>query len=402
MKILVINGDCITFNSSANLCHLAYIRGLVNSGHEVTLLSSEGKDYKHDESMKIPEEVKQFSYNGMSIYEKLSNLKREKSTSSQPVINIGEKSDISKKNIKSEIKKRILNFYGIHGIYATFVRKAQKFSSKEKFDYVISLSTPVTSHLIAHNLIKSGRVRAEHWIQIWEDPWYSDAYGFNGKKEIFEEEKRILSYADRVCYVSPLTLKNQQKLYPESAYKMYWQPLPYYYKNSVTEKKFFENNIYGYFGDYAPEARNLEPFYEAAKEEKIKVNICGNPSNLFESTNEVNIYPRLSLAKLKPIEDSTNVLVFLCNRKGGQIPGKIYQYSATNKIILFILDGTDEEKEVLRGYFETFNRYVFCNNTKEDISRAIRLIESENFGEIKNRPLEEFNPKETIRKILDV
>ena len=167
MKILVINGDCITFNSSANLCHPAYIRGLVDSGHDVTLLSSDGKDYKHDESMKIPEAVKRFSYNGMSIYEKLSNLKRGKSVSSQPVINIGEKSDISKKSIKSEIKKRILNFYGIHGIYATFVRKAQKFSSKEKFDYVISLSTPVTSHLIANNLIKAGRIKTEHWIQIW-------------------------------------------------------------------------------------------------------------------------------------------------------------------------------------------------------------------------------------------
>ena len=37
MKILVINGDCITTNSSANLCHLAYIKGLVDSGYEVTL-----------------------------------------------------------------------------------------------------------------------------------------------------------------------------------------------------------------------------------------------------------------------------------------------------------------------------------------------------------------------------
>ena len=58
MKILVINGDCISKNSSANLCHLAYIRGLVDAGHEVTLLSADGRDYTLDPSMVIPKEVK--------------------------------------------------------------------------------------------------------------------------------------------------------------------------------------------------------------------------------------------------------------------------------------------------------------------------------------------------------
>ena len=45
MKILVINGNCIQVNSSANLCHLSYIRGLIDAGHEVTLLSADGRDY---------------------------------------------------------------------------------------------------------------------------------------------------------------------------------------------------------------------------------------------------------------------------------------------------------------------------------------------------------------------
>ncbi len=101
------------------------------------------------------------------------------------------------------------------------------------------------------------------------------------------------------------------------------------------------------------------------------------------------------------MEDATNVLIFLCNRQGGQIPGKIYQYSATDKIVLFIMDGTDEERKVLYNYFAPFNRYVFCDNTKEDIIRAIHLIESGNFDNIKNVPLEDFNPRETIRKILE-
>lgn len=404
MKILVINGDCLQVNTSANLCHLAYIQGLLDAGHEVTLLSADGRDYITDESMSIPKEVKSYTYYGVSFYEKLSLKKKQIQQTNNEVYKNNHVNGGNHKNIKFAvdfIKKRFLALYGVHGVYATFVRKAQKFESNVEYDYILSISTPVTSHLLAHNLIKAGRIKGKCWIQIWEDPWYSDAYGFNSNKKIFKEERRLLSLAEKVCYVSPLTLKNQQKLYSESANKMYWQPLPYYYKADEEIQRAYDKNRYGYFGDYAPAARNLEPFYEAAKKCGIDVNICGNPNDLFVSTEHIHIHPRLPLNRLKPIEDNTNVLVFLCNRKGGQIPGKIYQYSATNKTILFILDGTEEEQDVLKSYFATFNRYVFCKNTVKDISMAIQQIESGNMKNLANRPLENFNPKETIRKILE-
>lgn len=399
MKILVINGECIQTNTSANLCHLAYIRGLVDSGHDVTLLSADGRDYKMDPSMVIPKEVKHYTYYGVSLYEKLSLRKKTESVPSEATVASNTVSR-ERPNIKRKIKDFVLSLYGVHGIYATFVRKAQQFQSDEDFDFILSISTPVTSHLIAHNLLKSGHIRAKHWIQIWEDPWYSDAYGFNGAEKIRKEEARLLSFAEKICYVSPLTLENQKKLYPKSADKMFWQPLPFYYQSEDMLDTGVEENRYGYFGAYYPATRDLSLFYKAAKETGIAVNICGNPSNLFASTDRIHIHPRLTLDKLKPIEDSTNVLVFLCNRKGGQIPGKIYQYSATNKTILFIMDGTDEEQRVLREYFGKFNRFVFCQNNVEDITRAIRQIEAGDLGEVQNRPLNDFDPAITIENIL--
>ncbi len=400
MKILVINGDCITKNSSANLCHLAYLRGLVSAGHNVTLLSADGRDYEEDPSMIIPKEVKQYTYYGVSLYEKLSLKKDVGSVTSSVVTADIKQKSAGKSGIKRKIKDFILSLYGVHGIYATFVRKAQKFRLDENFDYILSLSTPPSSHLIAHNLLKAGRIKGEHWIQIWEDPWHSDVYGFNGAGKIRKEEARLLSYAEKVCYVSPLTLENQKRFYPESADKMFWQPLPFYYQSDVVNENESNKNRYGYFGDYAPASRDLAPFYQAASAAGIEVNICGNPSNLFASKDDIHIYPRLPLDQLKPIEDSTNVLVFLCNRKGGQIPGKIYQYSASDKTILFILDGTEQEQKVLKEFFGKFNRYVFCQNTVEDIARAINLIESGNLGEVQNRPLDDFDPTVTIENIL--
>ena len=400
MNILVINGDCNQTNTSANLCHLAYIRGLVDAGHRVTLLSADGRDYKLDESMVIPEEVEQHTYYGVSFYEKLSLRKQAGAPAAVPAAapnGNAKKSGLRK--LVGMAKKAVLSLYGVHGPYATFVRKAQQFRSAVEYDYILSISTPVTSHLLAHNLLKAGHIKGKHWIQIWEDPWYTDAYGFNGKDKIYREEKRLLSFAEKICYVSPLTLENQKRLYPESADKMYWQPLPFYYKAEETSSHEGPNR-YGYFGDYAPAARNLEPFYEAAKQTGIEVNVCGNPSNLFAPTEAIHIHPRLPLQELKPIEGSTNVLIFLCNRKGGQIPGKIYQYSATDKTILFIMDGTQEEQAVLKDYFGKFSRYVFCQNTAEDIARAIRDIEEKNLGAVKNEPIEEFNPTTTINNIL--
>lgn len=398
MKILVINGDCIQRNSSANLCHLAYIRGLLDAKHEVSLLSADGRDYTLDPSMTIPSEVRQYTYYGVSLYEKLSL--RKKTEVSVPSTATPNAPSVNKVSIKRKIKNLALSIYGVHGIYATFVRKAQGFKLDEEFDYVLSISTPPSSHLLAYKLLKSGHIRGKRWIQIWEDPWHNDICGFRRDDSIRNEEARILSLAEKVCYVSPLTLKNQQVKYPESAHKMFWRPLPFYYKADEVSTIDFAQNSYGYFGDYAPAARNLQPFYEAAEQTGIEVNICGNPSNLFASTEQIHIYPRLQLDKLKPIEDRTNILIFLCNRMGGQIPGKIYQYSATNKTILFIMDGTPEEQTVLREFFGKFNRYVFCQNTVEDISRAIRLIESGDFGGIKNEPLDDFDPVLTINGIL--
>ena len=402
MKILVINGDCIQVNTSANLCHLAYIKGLVDSGHEVTLLSADGRDYDLDPAMKIPECVSCHTYYGVSLYEKLA-IRKKKQKKDPPIVSNrqNESGEKKRKSITQVCKEKVLSLYGVHGIYATFVRKAQKFYSNEEYDYVLSLSTPVTSHLLAHNLIQSGHIHCRYWIQIWEDPWYSDAFGFNRRPEILAEERRLLSFAERVCYVSPITLANQKKLFPESAGKMYWQPVPSYYDENSLSNTIIHQTIYGYFGNYYSVARNLTPFYEAAKKSGISAFICGDSNNAYPSTDTICVFPRLSLEKIRPMEENTSVLVFLCNRQGGQIPGKIYQYSATDKTILFILDGTEEEKSELKNYFSQFNRYVFCENTEEDIIRAIRLIESRDLGNISNCPLHDFEPKKIISRVLE-
>lgn len=402
MKILVINGDCIQVNTSANLCHIAYLRGLIEAGHEVTLLSASGKDYIIDKSLIIPPEIRHFSFNGVTIYERLSMKKKTHKRSEGAGIEEkkNRKASSLKRNVVNIIKQAVLNCYGVHGIYIKFVRKAMKFKSDEMFDFMISLSTPVTSHLLAYRLGVSGRVKYKHWIQIWEDPWYSDAYGFNKKERVLKEERYLLSLAEKVCYVSPITLEYQKQLFPESAGKMFWEPLPAYYTylEDMTENN---QNRFGYFGDYYLPARNLKPFYEAAVKSGINVTICGDSNIKLQSNHNIRIFSRMPLKKLRNYEKETDVLVFLCNQAGGQIPGKIYQYAATTKIVLFILDGTEHEKQVIRHYFEPFGRFIFCENTEEEIKLAIEKILLHHFEMNMNNPLLEFAPVAIVQRILE-
>lgn len=408
VDILFINADCLSRNSSANLCHLAYIRGLLEAGHQVTVISADGPGYSavKDQEMKLPTEVESYTVDGMSLYEKLSvmkNRRRVTTRASKKEIQVLTPSKKQgRQGLGIKLKRIVLSMYGIHGIYSTFARKSRRISLKRRFDYVLSVSTPAVSHLVTYDLLKFGHIKAKHWIQIWEDPWYADAYGGNHTRRVFQEEKRLLSFAEKICYVSPLTLEHQKKLFPESADKMYWVPLPSYYQEAQTSIVSPLEDHYGYFGDYVPAARDLRPFYHAALQEDIQVHICGNPCDLFPSTDKIHIHPRLPLSELKKVEEKTNVLVFLCNSHGGQIPGKIYQYSATDKEILFILDGTREEKQVLREYFSQFDRYIFCDNTQEDIRRAIHQIRERADSGTTQRALDCFRPERIVQQVLEM
>ena len=407
MDILVIVGSCLTENSSANLCHCAYIKGLIDAGHTVDLLSMSEKGKNTDASIKLPPVNKHYTYYAMTLYERLSH----KSNSSVVTLNGNTAAPVNG-NVKKK-KRKLINthklkafirkLYGIHQLDSAWYRKAKQFRSDKEYDLVVSIAYPNMSHFLARYLIEKKHIHCNRWVQIWEDPWCAEMNFEYNYEKIKKIEGKLLLSPDKIIYVSPLTLKYQKEIFPESASRMDWAPLPSYYASTPTSAQSSNSaNKYGYFGDYDPAFRDLKPFYEAAKSAGITVNICGRPSNFFDSTDKITVYPRLPLDKLRPIENETNVLIFLCNLRGGQIPGKIYQYSATDKKILFILDGTEDEKKVIKEYFSRFNRYYFCENNKESIAKAINSIEKGECDDISNTPLDLFTPEKIARQLLDI
>lgn len=395
MKILIVVGACLKVNSSANLCHRAYIEGFVKANHDVTVISISDKGQIVDKSIELPIGAKYFEYDSSILLKYFSANKRK---------NLNKNMENGSKNLKTlifaQIRKTILSLYGIWGYQKAWINNVvKKFSCDEKFDLIISISSPVSSHVAANKLLRRKKVKCEKFCEIWEDPWQYDIYKDRIDEEKLKIEEKITNFADKVIYVSPITMNIQKNIFKSSSSKMEWCPLPYYYREEMKEIN-NKKKVYGYFGDYFPTTRNLEPFYNAAKDLKIPVNICGMPSTLFSETDNININDRLPLSELKKYEECTDVLVCVCNLKGGQIPGKIYQYSASNKYILFILDGTYDEKEIIKKYFEKFNRYVFCENNSEDIKRAINLIENNRVKNIENKIVNYFEPKNIAEIII--
>ena len=411
MKVLFIVGSCLYMNTSANMSHNAYIKGLIENGYDVDVLMPDNSFGEKDNILKNIEGANYYIfpyYSNLTL--KIFSLKDKirKGSSAKTVSQVSSANDgseVSKPGLKAKIKSIVKKIYNklinnddiYWQMYYWMNNTFKNYNLSDEYDLVISNSSPAAGHKLAMMLRDSKKVKSDRWIQIWEDPWAYDLYG-NAQTKIIEEEHSILKSADEIVYVSPLTLLYQQKYYSDCADKMRCVPLPFFEYEVTDEKQNVATEIsYGYFGDYYSKTRNLVPFYNAVKQTDTKAYIYGDTDLSLESTDKIDISPRVTLDVLSQVQAKAEVLVHLCNLKGGQIPGKIYHYSATKKPILFILDGTYEERECIKEFFEPYGRYIMCNNDKDSIINAIKEINS---NPKEYEKIDEFCPKNIVNQII--
>lgn len=410
MRVLYVVGTCLTKNTSANMSHNCYVQGLLENGCEVDIVMANDSWGQSDKGLPKWEKAQYYVYNSVSKIEKLRRRFREvgisQTSTNQKNNNIEKiKFESEKVTIKQKVRALLKSIFyllfpvdPVYPLEKEWIKNAANYSCTEKYDLVVSNSSPAASHKLVLELLDKGNIRFERWVQIWEDPWYFDLYGGH-TDEIKEEEHLLLSRASEIYYVSPLTLMYQKKYYPDCAKKMNVVPLPAMEYEKETYDRVNDNLRFGYFGDYFSKTRDLRPFYDAMCLNNSCGYIYGDTDLNLKETKNVKIKGRVTLDELAKIQERTDILVHLCNLHGGQIPGKIYHYSVTNKPILFILDGTEEEKKMLYDFFKQFERYYFCNNDIESILSTIKKIEK-NGRHQKWKKVIEFQPKEVVKKIL--
>lgn len=405
MKVLYVVGACLTKNTSANMSHNGYVQGLLENGCQVEILMAEDSWGVQDNALPIWGQARYYRYPSVAFFDKLRKKMRGSfgaPVSASAVADTPQGGIKTKLSLKSWARGLAKALYykcfpvdPVYSLEKTWLKNAEKFRSDVEYDLIISNSSPAASHKLVSTLLEKKQLRCKRWVQIWEDPWFLDLYA-EYPDIVREEEHSLLRAAHEIYYVSPLTLEYQKQFYSDCAHKMKHISLPYF-DFAKTGNQWVEEHSFGYFGDYYSQTRNLMPFCKALAASGCKGYIYGDSDVALVSTDRIEVSGRVTLDVLDKVQAKTNVLVHLCNLRGGQIPGKIYHYCATDKPILFILDGTLEEQQILRDYFSPFQRFCFCENKEESILDAIKTLCTE---QRTWSCLDDFSPKVVIRQLL--
>ena len=216
MEILFVSMTPLMSNTSANLSNIGCLKGLLELGHiiDMVTLEPDACGVGYDASNQFILNIRNTYYLPQNpIYKRMRTKK-----------------DVSSVNIEVESKKRIVKNFGrwirslinMLMVFDPQIINVCKMKVGTHYDLVISTSDPKSSHILAEHVIKENHLKCP-WYQYWGDPMYDDITnecGIIKKTRLKHAEQNLLSMADRIIYVSPLTCRKQKLLYPKEAVKM--------------------------------------------------------------------------------------------------------------------------------------------------------------------------------------
>lgn len=384
MKILYVTSLPITYNTSANLRNIALIKGFKSLGHDVHILNIEVSEDSigYDSALKNEIDCPIFYVKANKLYSSMSAKKNQ--SNKLKVIKI----------IKNAARSIYYSLKITDSLASSVKNLEYTKLTDTKYDYIISSSDFRSSHLLAQKFIKLYPEKYNKWIQYWGDPLTIDINNKNKlpKSYIKNYEKRLLSSADKVIYVSPITLERQKDMFPKMAFKMNFIPIAYIGTRKIVERENTNTLRIGYFGDYFSDSRNIKNLYSAIDDLNVEIVIAGNSDLALKGKKNLKVMTRQPYNKIIDLENNCDILVCLCNKEGTQLPGKIYHYAATNKKILII---TEKNSEVLKEYllkYDPNEKYIFTDNNINSIKKILVNFINQSEG-YSSPPLDAFNSK---------
>lgn len=388
-KILFITTAYILRNSSAAIRNNSLVKGLVDSGYEVDVCSIE---WPTDLSSPFFEKEK----NGNIHLDQLPNIMR--------IAKIKQSYTPKESNkwvarLRQTLKK--LLFFPDE-CYEW--RKVFKWDNLGQYDCLISSSDHKESHFVG--LKVKNEMPTIPWIQIWGDPWSTDVNTLPCMKSLIAHyESKLLRKADKVVYVSNVTMREMQDRYPQYKNKMFNIPRGFYFEiNTPLHDQSCIRIVYTGVLSYgrdpyvllnALKKMNISP-------QKCIVEIYGNiPVDMQE---QLEAYPYIKLHEsvdfeyMQDILASASILLYLSNKKGSsQIPGKLFDYMGTNKPILCLVSDTSEPTSM---FLKQYKRCLVLRNSESSIMSNWENI----VGLSKNGflPEDQFSPKTIASQVLEL
>ena len=322
-------------------------------------------------------------------------VKRYGEEKSAPLKNINERKSKKMYTLLRGIYKKI-DLFGSSIRYVKYKKKICDWIKLEKCNVLLSFSDPKPAHIIAGYCKK--QIKEIKYIQQWGDPLTLDITSKTILPKWFRHgvEAGLLKPADRVCYVSPITYEEQKRAFKEKRDSFIFLPTPCQ-EHMYAQKKNSRLRV-GYFGSYNFVARDIRPFYNAACAlTECDFVFVGDSDIDLQSRDNIKFVDRITPVELEEYISEVDVLVCLMNKKGTQIPGKIYNYAGTNKEILVIKDG--EYGDSIETFFAKYNRYTFARNEEEAIIEVVRNYIRN--GVPKRTPLKEFSAEVVAAELVE-
>lgn len=382
MKVLIVNLAPVNQINSAIMRTLALATGFAELDYKVDFLT-------------IPSSDTHATTERNNYHENINIILTEKSNRYETLVK-QERNNVVGKFVVNTARK-IYHKLSIYDYTLDIANKLQiNILPHTNYDLVISVSDPKTSHIATKNLIKQG-LSYKKWIQYWGDPMALDITNKSiYPKQLYNKiETGLIDDSDIVLYASPITLSEQQKMYPKLSSRMCYIPTPYVESVLYPTNTKNDRLKIGYFGAYNSNVRDIEPLYNSMENLQgiAELILVGNSDLNLENTENIQILPRQDVSKF---EEEVDLFICLLNKKGTQIPGKIFQNSATNKPILILRDG--EYGDQIVDYFKHLNRYMISDNTVKDIENILRAGIDET---INHEPVKEFYSKNVVQSLLD-
>ena len=288
----------------------------------------------------------------------------------------------------------------------TAYNAAKKFYYKEKFDAVVSIGPPHSSHLIGLKLCRKFNI--PHF-PVFIDPWVDIIYYKNFKRNVLtlkldnHFEKSVLQNAKEVVFVTESMKEDYFKKYDFLSGKsnvLYWGYDEDDFKNLKIDKIQKDEKIIAHAGNLFA-YQNPKNFWKQVKAEnekgnKVKLKFIGNVDpEILKHLNEIGLNDKIELGgflpypeMIKQISESDALLV--CASEPRHVPGKLFEAMRTGNPVIAFGDNNEEVKNVIEkanagmmfGYNNSGEEF-FRNYNK--IKPDLTLIKSYDRAEISKK-----------------
>ncbi|MBC8526540.1 MAG: glycosyltransferase [Candidatus Cloacimonetes bacterium] len=403
---------------------LKFSKYLPEFGWQPIILTVKNGEYPAiDETLKddIPENCKVYKTKSIEpnlLYKKFTGMKPDKKI---PVAVLAEKNLNWKKRLANWMRINLFIPDAKIGWIPYAVRKGKNIIKSQKPDIIFSSSPPPTVHLIAKKLAKWSKIK---WVADFRDPWTRIHY-YNKKRNKISQwidnklENKVITFCNKATCVSTqfpelINIKENVKFdiisngYDESEMQCKRNKI-----NSFNIIHVGSINISRYYGEFFKIIRKLLNKNRLDRN-KIQLLLIGEVEKSIKQMLERELveFDNIKFIGYVSHQSSINymyqaniLLLFLENVENyeGHIPGKLFEYIATENFILGIGpkygDAADILEKTKTGKMFEFNE---IDGIKKEIEKQYENWEKGIKPEVNKNEIEKYSRRRLTYKLTEI